>query len=290
MRNTEALNIRKRSATDIVVIVIFSFITLLVLLPLWYVLVISLSTPQSYAADSIHLWPRAISFNQYLSVFTNMDVMRSFGISVMITISGTLLSMLLSIMGGYSLSKRNMPGRKFLLTLIIITMFFNGGLVPYYLLVRNLGLNNTYFALILPLAINSFNLIILKNHFVSFPISLEESAKLDGYNDVQILVKIVVPLSTPVLATITLFYSVAFWNDYFQATLFISSNKMYPMQVVLRQMIIQQSVMGIHGMNGQSIEQFKMACVIVGILPMLAIYPFVQRFFAKGVMIGAIKE
>lgn len=284
------MTIRKRSVTDIVVMGAFLLLTLLILLPLWYVLVISLSTAKSYAMDPLHLWPHAISLAQYKMVFTNAEVMRSFGVSLMVTLSGTVVSMLLSIMGGYSLSKKGMPGRRFLLTMIVITMFFSGGLVPYYLLVRNLGLNNTFFALILPMAINSFNLIILKNHFVSFPLSLEESAKLDGYNDVQILVRIVIPLSMPVIATIALFYAVGYWNDYFQATLFISSNKMYPMQVVLRQMIIQQSVVGIHGMNGQTIEQFKMACVVVGILPMLAMYPFIQRFFSKGVMIGAIKE
>lgn len=281
---------KKQSPVDILIVLAFVFLTLLLLLPLWYVLVISLSTPQSYAMDTIHLWPRIINFDQYVSVFTNKDVMRSFGISVMITTAGTALSMLLSIMGGYSLSKRYMPGRKLFLTLIIITMFFNGGLVPYYLLIRNIGLNNSFLALILPLSINSFNLIILKNYFVSFPVSLEESAKIDGYNDIQILVRIVIPLSMPIIATIALFYAVAYWNDYFQATLFITSTKMYPMQVVLRQMIIMQTVMGIHGMNGQSIEQFKMACVIIGILPMLIIYPFIQRFFSKGIMIGAIKE
>ena len=162
--------------------------------------------------------------------------------------------------------------------------------MPYYLLIRGLGMNNTYFALIIPTAVNSFNLIVLKNHFLAFPQSLEESAKIDGYNDAQILAAIVVPLSRPIIATIALFYAVGYWNDYFQATLFISSTKMYPMQVVLRQMVIMQSVSGIHGLNGQAIEQFKMACVIIGILPMIAVYPFVQKFFAKGIMVGAVKE
>lgn len=280
----------RRTLTDHVLEVFFALMGLLVLLPLWYVLVVSLSTPQSYAADPVHLWPRTISFDQYAAVLRNSDVMRSFAISLMVTVVGTALSMLLSIGGGYALSKKEMPGRDLFLTLIIITMFFSGGLVPYYLLVRSLGLNNTYLALILPTAINSFNLIVLKNHFLSFPQSLEESAHIDGYNDIQILCRIVVPLSAPVIATITLFYAVGYWNDYFQATLFISSSKMYPMQVVLRQMVIMQTVAGNHGMNGQSIEQFKMACVIVGILPMLIIYPFIQNFFAKGIMIGAIKE
>lgn len=280
----------KRTLTDYVLEVFFVIVGILVLIPLWYVLVVSLSTPQSYAFDPVHLWPWAITFEQYTAVFRNSDVMHSFAVSLAITLVGTTLSMLLSIGGGYALSKKDLPGRNFFLTMIIITMFFNGGLVPYYLLVRSLGLNNTYLALILPSAINSFNLVVLKNHFLSFPQSLEESAHIDGYNDIQILCRIVVPLSAPVIATITLFYAVGYWNDYFQATLFISSSKMYPMQVVLRQMVIMQTVAGNHGMNGQSIEQFKMACVIVGILPMLIIYPFIQNFFAKGIMIGAIKE
>ena len=281
---------RKRTATDFFLTLFFAAFTLVILIPLWYVLVVSLSTPQSYAADPVHLWPRTVSLDQYASVLRNDSVMRSLAVSVGLTAVGTTLSMMLSIGGGYALSKKELPGRNLCLTLIIVTMFFSGGLVPYYLLIRGLGLNNTYFALFIPTAINSFNLIVLKNHFLAFPQSLEESARLDGCNDLMILIRIVVPLSRPVIATIALFYAVGYWNDYFQATLFISSAKMYPMQVVLRQMVIMQTVSGIHGLNGQAIEQFKMACVIIGILPMLLLYPFVQKFFARGIMVGAIKE
>ena len=147
--------------------------------------------------DSIHLWPRVLSMEQYASVLGNQDVMRSLGISLMITSIGTCISMFLIIGGGYALSKKVLPGRNLYLTFIIITMFFSGGLVPYYLLIRSLGMNNTYFALFIPTAINSFNLIVMKNHFLSFPQSLEESARIDGYNDTQILYKIEVPLFPP---------------------------------------------------------------------------------------------
>ena len=187
----------KRTRTDWFLEAFFFLFTLVVLLPLWYVFVVSLSTPQSYAMDSIHLWPRVLSMEQYASVLGNQDVMRSLGISLMITSIGTCISMFLTIGGGYALSKKELPGRNLYLTFIIITMFFSGGLVPYYLLIRSLGMNNTYFALFIPTAINSFNLIVMKNHFLSFPQSLEESARIDGYNDTQILYKIEVPLFPP---------------------------------------------------------------------------------------------
>lgn len=282
---------KKRIAwTDILFRIFFGIIAVLVVLPIWYVFVISVSTPESYARDSLHIIPRVVDWSQYKKALGNAQVYRSFFTSVKVTLGGTLMSILISVMGGYALSKKYLPGRKIIFRFIVITMFFSGGMVPFYLVVKGLGITDTIWALILPLLVSTFNLILLKNNFTSLPDSLEESAKLDGCNDFQILFQIVIPLSRAVIATIILFYMVTYWNDYYQATLFINTNKKYPFQVIIRQMVIEKMVIGGSGLSGQSVEQFKMACVMIGILPMMFLYPFVQRFFNKGVMVGAIKE
>lgn len=276
--------------TDIIIMFFFGALALFVLIPIWYVFVVSVSTPESYARDDLHMIPYVLDFTQYKTALSNKQVFLSFITSVKVTLGGTALSMLVSTMGGYALSKKYLPGRKIIFRFIVVTMFFSGGMVPFYLVVKGLGITDTIWALILPLLVSSFNLILMKNHFVSIPVSLEESAKLDGCNDFQILFRIVLPVSKAVIATITLFYMVTYWNDYYQATLFINTNKKYPFQVVIRQMVIEQMVMGGSGLSGQTVEQFKMACVMIGILPMMLLYPFVQKFFNKGVMVGAIKE
>ena len=212
-------------------------------------------------------------------------------ISIEITVLGTVLSMFLTCCGAYTLSKKDLPGRSILFRILVFTMFFSGGLVPFYILVRNLKLNDTILALTLPVAISTYNLIIMKNYFTGLPVSLEESAKIDGYNDIQILYKIIIPISKPIIAAISLFYAVGYWNDYFMATLFISSNIISRADLT-KQMIIQNMVLAQVGVQtvGSNPEQFKMACIIIGIIPVLCVYPFVQKYFTKGIMLGAVKE
>jgi len=275
---------------------IYTFLTLfalIILIPVWHIFVISTSSPTVYITDPYHLVPKSFSLAEYKRAFHSIGgIARALLISVETTVLGTALSMLLTCCGAYTLSKKDLPSRSILFRILVFTMFFSGGLVPFYILVRNLKLNDTILALTLTVAISTYNLIIMKNYFAGLPVSLEESAKIDGYNDIQILFRIIIPISRPVIAAISLFYAVGYWNDYFMATLFISSNKMFPLQIVLRQMIIQNLVLAQVGVQtaGSNPEQFKMACIIIGIIPVLCVYPFVQKYFTKGIMLGAVKE
>lgn len=282
----------KFGIADILIYLVLILFSLAILLPMWHIFVISTSSPDVYLRDTYHLVPKSFSLDEYKRAFSSLGgIINSLFVSIKVTGLGTALSMLLTSMGAYVLSKKGLPGRNFLFKILVFTMFFSGGLVPFYVLVKNLHLDDTIFALTIPLAISTYNLIIMKNYFASLPESLEEAAKIDGYNDVQILFKIIIPVSKPVFAAVSLFYGVAYWNDYFMATLFISSNNMYPLQVVLRQMIIQNFVMAQVGVAtvASNPEQFKMACIIIGIIPVLIIYPFVQNSFSKGIMMGAVK-
>jgi putative aldouronate transport system permease protein len=281
------------NVTDFIIYLILGLSALIVLLPLWRILVISFSTQAVYLTDEYHLVPRSFSLMEYKRALGSIGgILNALFQSVKITALGTTISMILTSCGAYALSKKDLPGRAIIFRLIVFTMFFGGGLVPFYVLVRNLHLIDTIWALVLPMAVSTYNLIIMKNYFASLPASLEEAAKIDGYNDIQILFKIVIPISMPVFAAVSLFYGVALWNDYFMATLFISSNDLYPLQVLLRQMIIQDMVTAEVGTmtSGSNMEQFKMACIVVGMIPVLIIYPMVQKYFTKGVMLGAVKE
>ena len=272
------------------VLIIFS---LIVLLPFWNIFVISISSYKTYLDDSYHLIPWGVSLNEYKRAFMqSKELLVSLWATVKITGFGTVVSMLLTTMGGYAMSKESLPGRNFIFKIFIFTMFFGGGLVPFYVLVKKLNFADTIFALTIPMAISTFNMILMKNYFTTLPISLEEAAKIDGYNDIQILFKVVLPISKPVLAAISLFYAVGYWNDYFSAMLFISSNKLMPFQIYLRNLIIQNVTatrVGVHT-GPSSYEQFKMAVIIVGIIPVLAVYPFIQKYFTKGILLGSIKQ
>lgn len=283
---------RKFSLADLIIYLFLTLFTLAIFVPIWNILVISISTEAVYMTDQYHLIPKSVSLNEYKRAFYSIGgIARALSISVQVTALGTVLSMFLTSCGAYVLSKKNLPGRKVLFKILVFTMFFSGGLVPFYMLVQSLKITDTIFALILPVALSTYNLIIMKNYFSGLPESLEEAAKIDGYNDIQILFKIIIPISKPVFAAISLFYGVAYWNDYFLSTLFISSNDMFPLQIMLRQMIIQNLVLAQVGVqtSGSNMEQFKMACIIIGMLPVLAVYPFVQKYFTQGIMLGAVK-
>jgi putative aldouronate transport system permease protein len=266
---------------------------ILVIIPIWHIIVISTSSMEVYVNDPYHMVMKSFNLGEYKrAIFDIGGILNSLIVTIKVTLLGTTVSMILTTMGAYVLSKKHLPGGKIIFKLILFTMFFNGGLVPFYILIKKLNFIDTIFALTIPLAISTYNLIIMKNYFLGLPESLEEAAKIDGYNDIQILFKIIIPISKPVIAAISLFYGVAYWNDYFMATLFINSNDMFPLQVVLRQMIIQNLVLAKVGVasTASNPEQFKMACIIVGIIPVLCIYPFIQKYFSKGVLLGAVKE
>lgn len=283
----------KFTLIDFLIHAFFVVFALLIFLPIWNIFIVSISTENSFMSSPLHLWTNEITFNEYIRALSDLNgIARSFIVSFEVTALGTILSMILTCLGGYVLSKEDLPGRKFIFNMVLITMFFGGGLLPFYVVVKSIGLTDTIFAMFVPSAISTFYLILMKSYYGAIPPSLEEAAKVDGYNDIQILFRIIIPISTPAFAAIALFYAVGFWNEYFYATLFISTNKLYPMPVVIRQMVIQNQAMTEIGTQtaGKNFEQFKMACIIISLLPIVIAYPFVQKHFTKGVSLGAIKE
>jgi putative aldouronate transport system permease protein len=246
----------------------------------------------------IYIIPTSINFESYRLIFKAKMFVNSFFVSSFVTVVGTVYSMIISTAAAYTLSKKFVPGSKYMFYIIIIPMFFSGGLIPYYLLIKSIHLMNTIWVMILPLSISSFYLILLKNFFEDLPASIEESAKIDGANDLYILYRIVLPMSAPVIATISLFYAVGLWNDYYTALLYINDRKLVPLQLVLREAIldftqIMASPIGAEIARKNTATYTKalqMAIIIVSTVPIFCIYPFLQKHFTKGIMFGAVKE
>lgn len=261
-------------------------------IPLWMILIISISSPEGYAESVFHMWSKGFTLEAYKRIFSNSSgILNGFWVSIRVTAMGTALSMLLTSLAGYVLSKKDLPGRKWMFRFVLFTMFFSGGLMPFYITVRNYNLTNTIFAMFVPMAIQTYYVILMKNYFEGLPESIEEAAKLDGANDIQILFKIVIPMSVPSFAAISLFYGVYYWNEYFYSSLFVQKNTLQPLPVLLRQMIVQNLTLAQMGAStlATNAEQFKMACIIVAIIPVLIAYPFVQKYFTKGLNIGGVK-
>lgn len=275
---------------DYINYLLLGILTLVTLYPFWYVLVISLSSEEGFYKDIYHIIPNSFSLETYQYALTNAQIFRSLGVSVTVTLLGVIISLILTAMGAYVLSKKHLKGRKFFFIFMIFTMFFNGGIVPLYILVNSLQMRDSIWALILPMAINTFNLILMMNYFSSLPESLEESAKLDGCNDFQILFKIILPSSKPIVMTIILFYAVFYWNDWFMAMLFISDQKMYPLSLFLRNMILSSQNFMSTGLARQVPEMLKATIIIISVIPVLIFYPFVQKHFVQGIMLGSVKE
>jgi putative aldouronate transport system permease protein len=268
---------------------LLAFITLY---PFWDTLIVSVIPLEEYLASSIHIFPKNISFEAYTHLFSMKELWRSYGVTIFITVVGTAVNMLLTIMAAYALSKRELKGQTIIMFLIVFTMMFSGGLIPSYLIVKNLGMINSLWALIVPSAINTYNLIIMRNFFSAIPDELEDSARMDGCNDMGILFKIIIPLSMPSIATITLFYAVARWNEFFSAVFYINSKELWPLQLFLRAMLFENEASYSSGADSPFLlgVSIKMAAVMAATIPVMLIYPFFQKYFVKGAMIGAIKE
>lgn len=266
--------------------------------PFYQTLVQSLSTISDMRAGGVMIWPRSIDFSSYEYIFQQGKVVNGLLISVIVTVSGTLVSLAVTTAGAYALSKSSMPGRNIIFLGIILTMFFSGGLIPFYLTIQGLHLQNSLLVMILPVAVNAFNLILMRNFFGSVNPSLEESAKIDGANDLIILIRIIVPVSLPIIATMSLFYAVDRWNEWFLPMLFINDINLHPMQLVLRDAITNLSQVMNNSMGAQYAaqtrnvysESVKSAMIIVSAVPILMIYPFLQKYFNAGIMIGSVKE
>ena len=261
-------------------------------IPFLNVIASSFATTQEVVEKDFILFPTTFTLSAYEYIFSTPTIFKSFAVSIGVTGVGTLVSMVLTSLMAYSLSRKYLVGRRFLNFVVVFTMLFSGGMIPTYLVVKNLGLIDTYWALILPIAISAFNLIIMRNFFQAIPESLEESAKVDGCNDLKIFLKIILPLSLPSIATISLFYAVAYWNEYTNAILYINDSSKWPIQVLLRQIVIVSSGMQADNSVVEVVppaQTIKMAVISVATLPMLILYPFLQKYFVKGAFVGSVK-
>ncbi|UQZ85949.1 L-arabinose transport system permease protein AraQ [Paenibacillus konkukensis] len=264
--------------------------------PCLYVLFASISDGVSLNVGSKLLYgPRGFQLESYKRVFSNPMLWTGYLNTLIYVVLGTALNLLLTCFAAYGLSRTYLPGRKTMMKFIIFTMFFSGGMIPSYLLVMNLGMINTIFAMIVPGAISTWNLIILRTAFMALPPSLEESAKIDGANDFFILFRIVIPLCLPALSVILLYYAVGHWNAFFDALIYLRKREMFPIQMVLREILILNDSSMLVGVTDsvdrmQETIPLKYATIIVSSLPVLFLYPFLQKYFVQGMMIGAIKE
>lgn len=262
---------------------------------MWYVLVASLSSGQAIARGQVTFWPVNFNLEAYSKVLANGEIWTAYLNTIFYVTVGTAINLVLTTLGAYPLSRQDLYGRGLFMGIIVFTMFFSGGLIPIYLNIRDLELYNTRWALLLPPGISAFNLIVMRTFFQTIPDSLIESAKIDGANEFKILARIVLPLSKPVIAVMILFYAVAHWNSWFNALIFLRDRTLFPLQLLLREILVQASAAEMAtGVTTREIttisDAIKYATIIVSTVPVLVIYPFLQKYFVQGVMIGAIKE
>ncbi|NGZ73927.1 carbohydrate ABC transporter permease [Saccharibacillus alkalitolerans] len=279
---------------DVVNITFISLFVIFCLAPFVHTIAVSLSSNRAITSGEVTLWPVETNWDAYAQVFSDHSMLRSLGFTVLLTVATTLLCMIFTIAAAYPLTKGNLKGRKFFLYLIIVTMFFSGGIIPEYLLIRDLNMINTVWALILPGLVSPFNLIILISFFKNLPPSLEESAEIDGSSFLNTLLRIVLPLSLPVMATLALFYAVGRWNGFQDALMYINDPQIYPLQLKLFQMVQNNMVTELTQLEGANRtpltpEALKAATVIFATVPILCVYPWLQKYFVSGVMLGAVK-
>ena len=276
------------------VLLILSFLAI-VLLPLIHVVMASFSSPMYYASyEGLLLYPLHPTLAAYKAVARNKNILIGYGNTLFVVFFGTAINMVMTIVAAYCLSRKNVMFRNSIMLAIVFTMYFSGGMIPFYLVVKSVGLIHTRWSLIIPSAMSTYNLIIMRTAMASVPESLEESAKLDGANHWQILWKIMVHLVKPTIAVILLYYVVSNWNAWFNAMLFIRDRNQYPLQLMLREILIQNDTTEMTAsMEGDEYlisETIQFATIVAATAPVLCLYPFIQKYFVKGVMIGAVKE
>ena len=267
--------------------------------PLLFVFSMSISEPGYVLRRDVYFWPRGFDLSGYRMVFANSNVWRAYANTLFVTLAGTALNIVMTIIVAYPLSRDQFVLKKPLTIMITLTMFISGGMIPFFIVLNNLGLYNNRLAVILPFAVSAWNILIARAYYLTLPESLAESAKIDGANDITVLFRIMVPLSGPIIAVLTLFYAVGHWNSYFWPMVLLPSPDLHTLQIYLHRILImlQADLSGAPGggaqigiMRSAQIEMFRYAAIMVSMLPIMAIYPFLQRYFVKGVMIGAVKE
>lgn len=273
-----------------VVILILSLCGFAAVFPLLYVVSVSL-TPlgEVLRSGSFPIIPREITFSAYQTLLQETGMVRALGITAFVTVAGTALNMLFTVFMAYPLSRKWLPGRSLFLMMVLFTMLFSGGIIPTYLVVKALGLLNSLWALILPTLIGSFNVFIVKSFFEQLPEEIFESAKMDGAGEFRLLAQIALPLSLSVIATISLFYAVGHWNDFFQAIMYVTDRNLFPLQVIVREILMQTQQPMENVENMTPTQTLQMAAVVLASLPIIVVYPFLQKYFTKGMLLGSIK-
>jgi len=289
--------IKRRSVGDFIAdIIIWAFLAIaaiVTVIPFVYVIAASFAPEHEILTRPLFIIPREFTLDAYKRIFDPNDygltVLRSLGVSVLVTLVGTIVNLFFTTTMAYGLSRNGLKGRNFILNCVLFTMVFSGGMIPLFLIVTNLGMYDTFAALILPGCISAYNMLIIKNFFQELPNELEEAASIDGCTDIGIFWKIALPLSLPMLATFGLFYAVGHWNNYFGALLYLEDATKFPFQLILRNIVIitQETQTDPDVLLPQ--ETLKMAIIVIGTVPILCVYPFLQKHFAAGVMVGAVK-
>lgn len=282
---------------DAIVYVVLFVVAAIMLVPFMNVVATSLSSNAAYIKNPAMIIPSEITFQAYEEVLSSWLIPTAYKNTIIVTIAATTIGMIISILMAYPLSKADLAFKKVIVVFLMITMLFGGGLIATFYLIRGLGLFNTLWALILPGCVSVGNIILLRNGFESVPQSLEESARLDGANDLQVLFKIVLPICLPILATVTLYYAVAHWNSYFGAVVYINDRDKWTLQLMLREIIVSKNLgmitaTGVEdaAMKEDTTQMVKCATLVVSMLPIMMVYPFLQRYFVRGLTTGAVKE
>ena len=285
---------------DVICYIIVTVVIVITLYPVLHLMALSLSSSSAVSKNLVSIWPKEFTLQAYRKILATGTLVKSFKNSVIYTALGTVINMLLTSTMAYALSKARLPLRSFFTKLVLLTMYFSGGIIPTFLLINSLGMYDTIWALVMPSAISTYNLIVLRSFYAAMPLELEEAAYLDGASDLGIFFRIVLPLSKAGLATIALFYLVGHWNSYYSAMIYLKTAEKYPLQLVLRSIVIEGQMANELAAAGQaaapetmtvqvSVNSITYATLFISILPMMIIYPFIQKYFVKGVMIGSLK-
>lgn len=275
-------------AFDVGIYIISGLIALLCLYPLYLVLINSFSDPFAVAKGEVVIIPKGFSFDAYKEAFKNGDIVRGYANSLFYLFFGVIINMVMTIPAAYALSKQHMKGRNAIMMMIVFTMYFSGGLIPTYLVVKNLGMTNTIWSMIIPGLISTYNLLLIKSYFESMPAGLLDAALIDGCSPMRTLIQIVLPLSLPVLMSVTLFYMVGYWNTYYAYVIYCYDMDLRPLQVVLRD-IISKATGETEAEGYIPTITVQMSAIVFACIPIICVYPFIQKYFTKGVMLGAIK-
>ncbi|MDR1263471.1 MAG: carbohydrate ABC transporter permease [Oscillospiraceae bacterium] len=293
-RSGGRLNAQRYGFSSVIIYAVVIASVAICVIPVLHILALSMSGRDAVLARKVTFWPKDFNFNAYTSVFMDKSMQRALVFSIALTMSYTVLAMTGSVLLAYPLCKARLPGRKGLMLFILIPMYFSGGIIPEYLWIKTLGLVDRPLSLLLPILISTYNTIILRNFFSSIPASLEESAMIDGGGDFTVLWKIALPLSVPALATLSLFYAVSRWNTFADVRYYINSTQYYTLQMKLYQVVFNSTDTEVNmiegGRNAVLSDTIKSAAIVFATVPILIVYPFLQRYFVQGVMIGAVKE